>query len=240
MLAIALGRQIGLSRRQLCILGQTGMLHDIGKLCVPIEVLNKPGKLTPEEFDIIRNHPVDGFVSIAARLGVYDDTISVALGAFQHHLNPDGSGYPEAARGSDLGLLSRVVAIVDRYDAMTTPRVYRRQGIPPAKALSIIYHKQGSQTDDVLTRYFMNLIGAVPLGTTVRLSDDTIGIVVAGHASTTHGHLPTVRLVLDAAGHPIDKEVVDLAARAKGPEPLTVVEAVDPARYGIEIMDYLL
>ncbi len=240
VLAIALGRHVGLSRRQLYVLGQAGMLHDLGKLCIPIEVLNKPGKLTPDELKVIQNHPIEGFVSIASKVGVFDDTIDVALGAFQHHINPDGTGYPEVARDSTPGFLSRIVSIADRYDAMTSARVYRKTPIPAWKALSIMYHRQGSQHDNALLRYFMNMLGAIPLGTTVRLSDGSVGIVVAGNPEPGLSHLPTVRLVLDASGQAIGKEVIDLASRAKGADCLTVEEAVDPARYGIEIMDYLL
>jgi len=240
VLGIAFGRHVGLDRRQLYVLGQAGMLHDLGKLCVPREVLNKPGRLTPEERTVIETHPVEGFVSIASRVGVMDDTIPVALAAFQHHANQDGTGYPPAALESSTGILSRMVAIVDRYDAMTSARVYRSEPIPPWKTLAIMYHRQAGQHDAALLSSFMNMLGAFPLGTTVRLSDGTIAIVLGGHADAELRHLPQVRLILDCDGRPASNQVLDLAAFAKDPEPLTIVETVDPRSFGIEMMDYLL
>ena len=178
VLAIALGRGVGLSRRQLFVLGQAGMLHDLGKLCIPRELLLKPGRLTPEERKVIQTHPGEGFFAIASKQGVTSETIAVALGAYEHHLNLDNSGYPEAAVVRPIGLLSRIVAIVDRYDAMTSARVYRKQPILPPKALSILCHTQERSVDQVLLRYFMNMLGQYPLGTLVRLSDNSVGIVV--------------------------------------------------------------
>jgi len=240
VMGIAFGRHVGLDRRQLYVLGQAGMLHDLGKLCVPRSVLNKPGRLTPEERAVIETHPVEGFVSIASRVGVLDETIPVALAAFQHHANQDGTGYPPAALESTTGILSRMVAIVDRYDAMTSARVYRREPISPWKTLAIMYHRQSGQHDAALLSSFMNMLGSFPLGTTVRLSDGTIGIVLGGHPDPELRHLPHVRLILDSDGRPANNQVLDLAAFAKDPEPLTIVETVDPRAFGIEMMDYLL
>jgi HD-GYP domain-containing protein (c-di-GMP phosphodiesterase class II) len=177
VLAIALGRQVGLNTQQLYTLGQAGMLHDLGKLCIPKNVLNKPGRLLPEERAIVERHPVEGFISIAEKLGASGETIEVALTAFDHHVNLDGTGYPEARVARPKGLLSRIVSIVDRYDAMTTERVYRAR-VPPPKALAILCAFQGSHHDPALLKYFMNLMGYYPLGSTVQLSDGSIGIVV--------------------------------------------------------------
>ncbi len=240
VLAIALGRHVGLSRRQLYVLGQAGMLHDLGKLCVPRDVLNKPGKLTPEERTVIESHPAHGFITIASSLGVTDDTIPVALAAFQHHVNLNGTGYPQSAVGGAIGLLSRLVAIVDRYDAMTSARAYRRQPIPPWKALAIMYHRHADQFDRPLLRYFMNLLGLYPLGTCVQLSDGSIALVVGGNHEAALRHLPLVRLVLDADGEPAASEVIDLAARVKEDDGLRVAQVVNPEDYAIEMMDYLL
>ena len=239
VLAIALGRAVGLSRRQQYIVGQAGMLHDLGKLCCAKTILNKAGRLTPEERRAIQSHPVDGFISVATRLGVSDETIPVALAAFQHHANLDGSGYPAAATQGPISFLSRIVAIVDRYDAMTSERVYRKEAIPPAKALAILY-RHSAQLDPALFSSFLNLMGMFPLGTTVRLTDGSIAIVVEGNDDVQLRHLPKVRLVLDPEGCPAEGAVVDLSATAKDPEPITIAETVDPSAYGIELMDYLL
>jgi HD-GYP domain-containing protein (c-di-GMP phosphodiesterase class II) len=236
VLGIALGRHIGLSRRQLYVVGQAGMLHDLGKLCIPKQVLNKPGALTREEWSVMKNHPVEGFISIAHKLGASQDAIDVALASYEHHMNADGSGYPTAPNAGAMGLLSRVVAVVDRYDAMTSSRVYRHEPIAPPKALAIMYH--GNDHDPALLRYFMNLMGFYPLGSVVRLSDDSLGVVVGASAQVELRQHPKVKLVLDPDGGPGSGEVVDLAAYAKDPDGLRVEEALED--HDIEVMDYLL
>jgi len=240
VLAIALGRAVGLSRDQQYVLGQAGMLHDIGKLCVAKEVLNKPGRLTPDERSMVENHPADGLVTIASRLGVSDESIPVALAAFQHHVNMDGTGYPVAATGAPVGLLSRVVSVVDRYDAMTSSRIYRPEPISPAKALAIMYHRNLEHYDPALLSHFMNLMGAFPMGTTVRLTDGSVAIVLRGNDDPNLRHLPIVRVILDPIGSPSEGEELDLAAGIKETDPLQIDEAVNPDDYGIELMDYLL
>ena len=240
VLSIALGRHLQLQRNELSIVGQAGMFHDLGKLCVPKEVLNKPGRLTPEERLIIQSHSAEGFVEIAAKLGASHETIEVALAAFEHHANHDGSGYPRAALTREKGLLSEIVSIVDRYDAMTSARVYRSNPIPPQKALAIMYHSQAAQFDATLLRYFMNLMGYYPLGTTVRLADNSVAVVVGGSAEPELRHFPKVQLVLDPDGRPASGHTIDLAATAKDDEPLAVMETLDALDYGIEAMDYIL
>lgn len=241
VLAIALGRQIGLERKELYAIGQAGMLHDLGKLCVPKEVLNKPGRLTEKERSVIQAHPVDGFLSVAGQLGVSEDTISVALAAYEHHVNEDGTGYPAAGAQRRKQLASRIVSLVDRYDAMTSARVYRGQPIPPPKTLAIMYHSQTGHHDPVLLRYFLNLVGYYPLGTTVRLSDGAVAVVTGGAEEPGLRHLPLVRLILDEDGRPArEGATIDLAASAKEREPLVIEEVLDGSAYGIEVMDYLL
>lgn len=240
VLAIALGRQVGLARKELYAIGQAGMLHDLGKLCVPKELLNKPGRLTAEERAVIQAHPVDGFLSVASQLGVSEDTIGVALAAYEHHVNEDGTGYPEAAAQRRKQLGSRIVSLVDRYDAMTSARVYRGEPIPPPKTLAIMYHGQKTHHDSLLLRYFLNLVGYYPLGTTVQLSDGSVAVVVGGPEEPGLRHLPLVRLVLEPDGRPASGHTLDLAASAKDRDPIAIEEILDGSAYGIEVMDYLL
>ncbi len=189
---------------------------------------------------MIQRHPVDGFVSIATKQGVSSDTIGVALGAYEHHLNLDGSGYPATAAGRPIGLLSRIVAIVDRYDAMTSARVYRSASISPPKALALLYHSQRDHLDQALLRNFLNLVGFYPLGTVVRLSDSSVGIVVGAMPEHALRHFPVVTLLLSADGRSIRDETVDLAEHAKEQDPPQVQEALNAAEFGIDVMEYIL
>jgi HD-GYP domain-containing protein (c-di-GMP phosphodiesterase class II) len=238
VLAIALGRAIGLPRQQLYAVGQAGMLHDLGKLCVSKEILNKPGALTPDERQVIQRHPSEGFLLIASNQGVSAETIGVALGAYEHHLNVDGSGYPGRTVTRPMGLLSRIVAIVDRYDAMTSVRVYHN-GMTPPRALALLHHRWRDQVDQTILRYFMNMLGTFPLGTVVRLSDSSVCIVVGEGSIREMRHLPEVRTILDDKGREARPETIDLSVRAKEPDALSVVETLRPTDFGIEVMDYL-
>jgi HD-GYP domain-containing protein (c-di-GMP phosphodiesterase class II) len=240
VLGIALGRHLGLTRQQAYLVGQAGMLHDLGKLYVPPQILNKAGKLTPEEQKATRMHPIDGFVTTATQLGVSEGSIDIALASYEHHMNLDGSGYPTAPTAGAMGLLSRILAIVDRYDAMTSSRVYRQQPIPPHKALAIMFHSHQDRHDKGILRYFMNMMGILPLGTVVRLSDNSLGLVVGCPCEPQLRHFPTVKMILDQDGEPASGEKLDLAATAKDPEPMRVEEIVDAGEYGIEVMDYIL
>jgi HD-GYP domain-containing protein (c-di-GMP phosphodiesterase class II) len=240
VLGIALGRHIGLTRQQVYLVGQAGMLHDLGKLCVPKQILNKPGRLTPEERKAIQGHSIDGFVTAASQLGVSEVSIDIALATYEHHMNIDGSGYPTVPEAGAMGLLSRIVAIVDRYDAMTSSRVYREKPIPPHKALAIMFHSQQNHHDKGMLRYFINMMGIFPLGTVVRLSDDSLGVVVGCPHEPQLRHFPTVKMILEPDGRPASGNKLDLAATAKDPEPMCVEEIVNAGDYGIEIMDYIL
>jgi HD-GYP domain-containing protein (c-di-GMP phosphodiesterase class II) len=240
VLSIALGRHLGLTRQQIYLLGQSGMLHDLGKLYLPKELLNKAGKLTPEERKAVQLHSIDGFLTAATQLGVSEGSIDIALASYEHHMNIDGSGYPTAPTAGAMGVLSRIISIVDRYDAMTSSRVYRQQPIAPHKALAIMFHSQQNQHDKGILRYFMNMLGIFPLGTVVRLSDDSLGVVVGCPREPELRHFPMVKMILDPDGRPASGEKLDLAATAKDPDPMRVEETVEAGEYGIEVMDYVL
>ena len=239
VLGIALGRHVGLSRDQLYSVGQAGMLHDLGKIDIPKETLNKPGRLTPEERQQIRAHAADGFVAIAVKLGASAETIDIALTAYEHHQNEDGTGYPQVETPRPKGLLSRIISVVDRYDAMTTDRIYRT-AMSPEKALAIMSGTQAPHFDQAVLSYFLNLMGHYPLGTTVRLSDQSIGLVLKGSSEPDFRDFPTVKLILEPAGAAASGELIDLRATADKENALRIIGIIDPREHGIEVMDYLL
>ena len=128
---------------------------------------------------------------------------------------------------------------MDRYDALTTERVYRAR-IAPQKALAILFTSQRSHHDAALLKYFMNLLGYYPLGTPVRLSDGSIGIVVGGSGNLDLRYFPKVQLILNPEGRPARGVTIDLAATVDQTNSLRISETVDPRAYGLEVMDYLL
>jgi HD-GYP domain-containing protein (c-di-GMP phosphodiesterase class II) len=199
ILAVAFGRHLGLSEEQLQQLGLCGLLHDVGKMRVPPEVLNKPGGLNPKEMRIMMAHTIHGRNLLMAAGNIYSGAIDVA---YNHHERMDGQGYPRKLSGDAISLFSRIVSIVDAYDAMTANRCYQRARTS-TEALKIIYQERGKQFDEKLALAFLETVGLYPPGSIVELYNGAVGVVL--EASTQYRHLPLVMLVRSAGGDKLDK-----------------------------------
>ena len=177
-LMISLGRQLGLDEKQVRRVGMGGLLHDVGKAAVPLEILNKPGKLTDEEFEVMRQHPVVG-AQMLMEADADDDLLDIAL---HHHEKYDGSGYPHRLKGEAISLYSRMAAVCDVYDALTSTRVYRK-GWTPAEAMHNMLSWRG-HFDSQILHIFVRAIGIYPVGSLVRLASGRVALVVkAGERS---------------------------------------------------------
>jgi putative nucleotidyltransferase with HDIG domain len=235
ILTMAQARTFGIEGEALRALGLSAMLHDIGKVRTPLEVLNKPGALTPEERTIMRRHPVDG---AAILRGSPDMPRLAAVVAFEHHLRLDNSGYPGGVRRAPLNLGTQLCAIADAYDAMRSTRVYQPAS-PAARIMEIMATNTGLQYDRHLVRRFIHLMGVYPPATLVRLTDASIGIVVDAGG----GDAPVVKVILDAAGARLAVPRLQRIGPAEGaPEGRAVlgVEApLDPSAYDLDPADYL-
>lgn len=194
ILAITFGRFIGLDEAQLETVGLCGMLHDVGKMRVPSDILNKPGALTSEEWRIMRDHARQGFELLGAEHQLEQEVRQAAL---SHHERLDGQGYPQGLTGEAIGPLTRIISIVDAYDAMTSDRAYRK-GIPTSEALGILYRNQGSQFEDRLVEAFIRMIGIYPPGSLVELHTGEVAVVLA--TSPRQKLHPLVEVVLDSRG----------------------------------------
>src|SRR4030066_2264865 len=165
--AIALGQRIGMPKMILSHLGMAGLFHDIGKIKIPPEILNKKDKLLPEEWAVIRSHPVIG-VEIIIQMKEWGELSTRLIGAtFDHHLKYDLTGYPKLSRKRDLTLFGKVVALADFYDALVRPRVYRKFPYVSEKILGFMLEHAGKDFDPVLVKVFINMVGVIPLGTLV-------------------------------------------------------------------------
>jgi putative nucleotidyltransferase with HDIG domain len=186
ILAIAFGRHLGMSEADLEKIGLCGLLHDVGKMRVPQEVLNKPSSLTDKEFNMIKAHTVHGRNLLMASPGIPNSTIDVA---YSHHEKMDGSGYPRQLPASGISEFARIIALVDAYDAITADRCYSL-GRPSTEALKIIFKDRGTHFDERLSLEFIKCIGLYPPGTLVELVNGLVCIVL--ETNKKFRHLPKV------------------------------------------------
>ncbi len=240
ILSIALGHKIGLSKRSLAELGLSAMLHDIGKIDVPKEILNKPVEFTEDDWKTIMKHPAWGAHTIFKMKGVDASSMSAFITAFEHHLNYDLSGYPRLKNRLDLELFSRIIAIADQYDAMTSSRVYSRIPIPPDKTLSIMNDRSGTQLDPYLLKMFVNMIGIYPLGCLIMLDTKELGLVFDSNTNPNFSDRPRIFILINSEGKKI-KQMVDLMEKNEnGHFKRNIAKTLDPNQYKINLAEYLL
>ena len=202
ILSVAFGRHLNFNEEELQVLGLCGLLHDVGKMRTPNIILNKRSKLTEEEFRVVRQHTIDGHKLL--KEGTASKAVDVAL---YHHERPDGTGYPRGLKGSEISEYSKIVAITDAYDAMTSDRCYSK-AVSPVDAQKEIYQNRGKQFDEEYALAFMQAIGPYPPGTIVELRNGMLGIVLAGRRKFRH--LPTIIVLRDGDKHVVDEQTVDL------------------------------
>lgn len=223
-LMIALARELALDEPMIREVGTAGLLHDVGKMAIPLEILNKPGKLSDAEFACVRTHPEEGWKMLQQGSGVGEIALDVCL---HHHEKVDGSGYPHRLAGEAISLVARMGAVCDVYDAITSNRPYK-SGWTPTESLRRMAEWSGGQFDPVVLRAFVKSIGIYPLGSLVRLQSGRLGVVVAqtGRSLLT----PQVKVFFSTRSNAhLRPEVVDLDRPAC---PDRIIDCEDPARWG--------
>jgi HD-GYP domain-containing protein (c-di-GMP phosphodiesterase class II) len=241
VLAVALGNKLGLNKKTLTNLGMAALLHDIGKVDIPINILNKPSDFTDDEWEEVRHHPEYGALIILKIKGVNDSTIHSLIPAFEHHLNYDLSGYPRVRSRKIPDFFSRIITIADQYDAMTSARVYSRKSLSPEKALSVMYERSRTQIDPYLLKVFVNLVGIYPIGSLVILNTSEIGLVFENNNNPEFIVRPRVLLISDGSGIKIEGTAVDLMEKdEEGNFKRSISAVLDPHEYGISLAEYLL
>ncbi len=171
---VSLAKQLGLDENEVRSAGLAGLLHDLGKAVVPLEVLNKPGKLTEDEFAVIRCHPVEGHKLLLVGLDMDTIVLDVCL---HHHEKTDGSGYPDGLKGAEISLFAKMGAICDVYDAITSNRPYKA-GWDPSESLRRMAEWANGHFDPSIFQAFVKSMGIYPVGSLVQLSSGRIGVVV--------------------------------------------------------------
>ncbi len=205
-LMVALARQLGLSTQTVREAGLAGLLHDVGKMMMPLEVLNKPGQLSDAEFSTMRTHPVQGYQALKAGGAVPQSTLDVCL---HHHEKMDGSGYPEKLAGEQISLMARMGAVCDVYDAITSNRPYKTAW-DPAGSIQRMAQWQG-HFDPAVFQAFVKSIGIFPVGTLVKLHSGRLAVVIEQNPAKLVA--PVVRVFFSTKSKlPIPVQILDLAA----------------------------
>ena len=194
ILTMGQARGLGIDGPLLRELGLSALMHDIGKVKTPAEVLNKPDKLTDEEFGIIKRHPIDGAEILRGTPGI---PALAPVVAFEHHLRIDGTGYPDGVSRSSLNLATMLVGIADVYDAMRSQRKYQGS-FASERVLAVLQRNDGAQFDKHLVRRFVQLLGIYPVGNMVKLDTGEAAVVLQIHAPDPYR--PKVRVLFDADG----------------------------------------
>jgi HD-GYP domain-containing protein (c-di-GMP phosphodiesterase class II) len=226
----ALGRQLGLPREDLAHLAFGGVLLDIGKLKIPSEILQKTGSLNREEYEQIKRHVQFSVDLMKVHGAISQDVFNMVA---HHHERYDGSGYPLGLASTDIPLFSRIAAIADSYDAMTSRRHYA-SAVSPSVAVSKLYEARNLLYQAELIEEFIQAIGIYPAGTLVELSDGRVGVVVAEYR--TRRLRPRVLILLDEEKHvleqPVALNLMETKKDARG-KPLHISRSLEPGSYDL-------
>jgi putative nucleotidyltransferase with HDIG domain len=238
ILTMAQARALGIDGRLLREFGVSALMHDIGKVKTPKEILNKPDRLTDDEFVIMRRHPVDG-AEILRRTA--EMPILAPVIAFEHHLRLDATGYPFGAKRDALNLGTMLCSIADVYDAMRSQRAYQ-QAYPTDRILAVLKRNDGAQFDQHLVRRFTQLLGIYPPGNLVRLSTGDVAVVLRVHAPDPYR--PRVRVLFARDGKrldlPYERNLWEPRPDESGRDSVDSIQApVDPADYNIDPLMFL-
>jgi putative nucleotidyltransferase with HDIG domain len=231
-LMIALARQLGLSEAETRDAGLAGLLHDVGKMMIPDKVLNKPGKLTDDEFTLVKNHPLEGHKLLLEGKNINAVTLDVCL---HHHEKMDGSGYPHRLKADQISLFAKMGAVCDVYDAITSNRPYKN-GWNPAESISRMTEWSKGHFDEHVFRSFVKSLGIYPIGSLVRLQSGRLAVVI----DQTEKSLltPKVRVFFSTKSNAhVPMQVLDLShvsARDK------ILSPEDPAKWNFPNLDAMI
>ena len=233
ILALALAQRIGFSKKSLAKIGTAGILHDIGKVSIPRDLIYKPTRLSEQEWDILKHHSEYGVKQIIKTRGLDETGITSLIVAYQHHWNYDFSGYPFHGKETLQSTFAKIVRICDSYDAMTTARIYQPVPYIPSIAIRVIWKLSGQCFDPLLAKVFIQLLGLYPIGSCLEMSDSFVGLVIGQNEG--YPTQPTVKIVATMQKDSIDGPIIDLSVDKDH----KIIRAVYPQQYNINPADHL-
>ncbi len=240
--SVAIGRRLGLSKLQLYDLGLAALMHDVGKSRVPVEILNKRGALSDEEWRVLQSHPWLGVLTLFGLRGYGEVPYRSMIVCHEHHMKVDLTGYPKSIRPRELSLFSKIIAVADGFDAATSRRSYQTTPLQPDQVLQEMWQNPRRGYDKILVKALINLLGIYPVGTCVILDSLEVAVVHGANPDPSHLNRPLVRIICSSEGALIESgPVVNLAdTTPDGTFQRSIVKVTDPARYGIDPAAYFV
>lgn len=240
--AVGLGRRLGLSRAQLYDLGLAALFHDCGKARIPDEVLHKKDALSADEWRMITGHTWMGVLTLFQVREAGEFPYHAMLVAYEHHLKPDGGGYPRRLRPRSVGLYSKIVSVIEMFDAATTNLGYRTPVKRPAEYVQIMRETAETFLDPTCVRIFTEMLGTYPVGTVLLLDSYEVAIARGVNPDPDLPDRPLVYIISDSEGHlfhpgiPADLGETNEAGRFTR----SIIDTLDADRYGIRVGDYFV
>lgn len=241
--SVVIGQRLGLEKLQLYDLGLGALFHDVGKQRVDYDIINKPGGLTDEEWQELKEHTTEGLLQLFRMHGFADVPYRQMLMAYEHHMKGDLTGYPENRRERDPTLFSRIVAVADAFDAGTSVRSYQYNPWPPDEVLKEMRDNPKRGFDPLLVKALITATGVYPVGTLAILDTHELAVVSEVNEDPDLLHRPKVKVISDPMGVPLGEPVTLDLAKADpdtGGPVRTIIKTTGPQKYGIRVSDYLI
>jgi HD-GYP domain-containing protein (c-di-GMP phosphodiesterase class II) len=240
ILSMFLGKKIGVGKETMELLGISGLFHDLGKVLVPVEIFNKQGTLTEEEFGEIRKHSLNSARLILRLRASAKRKAGIIMPPLEHHLRYDLKGYPEIGWEKPQTICGRILTICDCFDALTSPRVYRQKAYSADQALGMMLQQSGTVFDPLLLKVFVNILGVYPIGTLLELDNGDIGLVCRSPETKVMSRPWVLLLNSDGQGGFVKGEEVNLAAKDQvGHYFRSVTGSANPAIFNIQPAEFL-
>lgn len=237
---VAIGRRLGLSKAQLYDLGHAALVHDVGMSRIPREILTKGSGLTPDERERMEAHTWLGALSVFELRDFGEIPFQSMIVAYEHHLRPNGAGYPQVVRAREPSVFSKIIAVAAAFDAATNERSYSKAR-PADEVLRELWEDSSLGYDPVIVKALINLLGIYPVGTVVILDSYELALVHAANNDPAFVHRPVVRVLSDPSGMwKAPAPLIDLASTDEdGQFSRSIIKVTSPDRYGIDVSEYL-